>query len=104
MTIIKRISEMIEEELDGAKEYAECALKNKDSHPQLSRVFYDISLQEMQHIDLLHNEVVKIIEAHRNNHGEPPAAMMAVWEYLHDKHIKKSTIIKVMQAEYRAGA
>lgn len=101
MKLIKELSEMIEEELDGACEYAKEALKLKDDHPALAKVFYDISLDEVKHVDMLHCETKKIIETHRREHGEPPAPMMAVYEYLHDKHIEKLNHIKAYQMEYR---
>ena len=101
MKIIKEISEMIEDELGGAKHYIEKALHCKDENPALARVFYEISLQEMNHVNMLHGEVTKIIEQHRKEHGEPPAPMMAVYNYLHEKHIDKANRIKVYQAQYR---
>ena len=101
MTIIKKISEMIEEELEGAEHYAKCAVKHKDSDPTLAKTFYDISLDEMRHVTLLRDEVVKIIEMHRKEHGEPPAAMMAVWEYMHERHIEQANDVKMYQAQYK---
>lgn len=101
MKIIKEISEMIEDELSGAKHYIEKALHCKDENPALARVFYEISLQEMNHVNMLHGEVAKIIERHRKEHGEPPAPMMAVYDYLHEKHIDKANKVKVYQAQYR---
>lgn len=101
MKIIKEISEMIEDELSGAKHYIEKALHCKDENPALARVFYEISLQEMNHVNMLHGEVAKIIEQHRKEHGEPPAPMMAVYDYLHEKHIDKANKVKVYQAQYR---
>lgn len=101
MKIIKELSEMIEEELDGACEYIKNALNYKDTHPSLSKTFYDISLEEVNHINRLHEEVTKIIADHRREHGEPPAPMMAVYEYLHEKHIDKMNRIKTYQAQYR---
>lgn len=101
MKIIKELSEMIEEELDGACEYAKEALHYKDTHPSLSKTFYDISLEEVKHIGMLHEEVTKIISDYRKEHGEPPDAMLAVYEYLHEKHIDKLNHIKTYQATYR---
>lgn len=101
MKIIKEISEMIEDELDGASEYIKEALKNKEHHPSLAKTFYDISLDEVKHINMLHDEVKKIIETHRREHGDPPAPMLAVYEYLHDRHIEKMNAIKMYQGEYR---
>lgn len=104
MRIIKDVAEDIEEELEGAEHYMRTALLYKADNPQLAKTFYDISLQEMHHVELLHGEVVKLIEAHRKEKGEPPAAMIAVWNYVHEKHIKHSKAIKLMQAEYRGEA
>ena len=101
MKIFKKISEMIEEELEGAEHYAECALRQKESNPTLAKTFYDISLEEVKHIGMLHGEVKKLIEAHRHEKGDPPPAMLAVYEYLHEKHIQKTAKIKMLQAEYR---
>jgi ferritin len=101
MKIIKELSEMIEEELEGAEHYIEKANHLKESNPSLARVFYEISLQEMNHVNLLHGEVVKLIEQHRKEHGEPPAAMLAVYDYLHEKHIKAANRIKMYQGQYR---
>lgn len=101
MKIIKMLSEMIEEELEGAEEYIHHALKSKEEHPELAKTFFDISQQEMEHVNKLHAEVTKLISEYRKEHGEPPAAMLAVYEYLHDKHIRKAGEIKANQALYR---
>ena len=101
MKLIKELTERIEEEIDGAEEYVKEAIKLKNEHPSLAKTLYDISNQEMSHIDMLHTEVVKLIEEHRRTHGEPPAPMMAVYEYLHERHIDKVNTIKLLQAEYR---
>ncbi|MBQ5825154.1 MAG: hypothetical protein IIW48_10170 [Clostridia bacterium] len=101
MKLIKIITNQIEEELEGAESYISMAIARKDDYPSLSKVLYDISLDEMRHVDLLHGEVVKLIEDYRRTKGEPPEAMMAVYEYLHEKHIKFAAQIKVLQAEYR---
>lgn len=101
MTIIKKISEMIEEELEGAELYAKCAVKWKEENPTLAKTFYDISMDEMKHVGLLHTEVISIIDNHRKTKGEPPAAMLAVWEYVHERHIEKASKVKMIQNEYR---
>lgn len=96
MKIIKCLSDFIEEELDGAKTYIEKALKYKEKDMRLAETFYTISLEEMKHVDLLHGEVVRLIEEERKEHGEPPENMMFLYEYLHEKHIECAKEIKVM--------
>lgn len=101
MMIIKKLSEMVEEELEGAEHYARKAVEWKEAHPSLAKVLYDISAQEMNHVNVLHGEVTRLIEQHRREKGEPPAAMMAVYEFLHQRHIAKANIVKVYQGQYR---
>jgi rubrerythrin len=101
MIIIKDISAMIDDELDGAEEYVKHALEWKQKNPTLAKVFYDISMQEMTHVNMLHTEVAKLIEQHRKEKGEPPASMMAIYDYLHKKHIEEANEIKMYQAQYR---
>ena len=101
MKIIEKLSDMISEEIEDAEKYIECALNHKDTERSLADVFYTLSTEEMRHMNMLHSEVVKIIDKYRREKGEPPAEMLAVYDYLHKKHIEKSTEVKTMQAMYK---
>jgi hypothetical protein len=101
MKIIKILSEKITEELGDAKEYAKMALEYKEEYPDLSREFFNLSLQEMDHKTILHNKVTEIIKRYRETNGEPPADMMAVYEYLHKGQIEKALEVKTLQTMYK---
>lgn len=101
MKIIKELSEMIEEELEGAGNYIEMALRYKEENPSLAAVFYEISTQEMNHVNMLHEEVVKVIKKYREKHGDPPPEMQAIYDWQHKKHIEQTKEVKVLQNHYR---
>ena len=102
MKIIKCLSELIEGELIDADKYIELAMRWKQEEPDTADLFYDLSVEEMGHMEKLHEEVAELIDEYRKEHGEPPKDMMVLYEYLHEKHIGTATQIKVKQAMYKA--
>ena len=101
MKIIKCLSQQIEDEMEDADKYIDLAMKWKADEPETADLFYELSLEEMGHMEKLHDEVVELINKYRNEHGEPPKEMMILYEYLHEMHIKTATQIKVKQGMYK---
>ena len=101
MKLIQMLCEMVDDEIADAHEYAKCALKFKDTHPNLSKVFFDLSGAEMQHMTMLHTEVAKRIEKYRQEKGEPPEGMKTLYNYLHQKQIDAAAEVKTLQGLYR---
>ena len=101
MKIIQRLVDRIDDELDGAKMYAKLAHEYKIEYPRVADKFVELAEAEMNHQSILHKEVVKLIDEVRQQKGDPPADMMAIYTYEHDKQIKKAAMIRQMIEEYR---
>lgn len=101
MKEIKILSDHIEEELEDACTYIKLALEYKQSDPEMANMFYRLSVEEMGHMDMLHKNVEAHIEKHRREHGEPPVAMQAVYDYLHKRFIDKAERVTTLQNMYK---
>lgn len=101
MRIIELLSAHIEEELEDAYSYAKLALEYKDTEPALAAVFYRLSDEEMSHMDMLHKQVAACISEYRQTHAEPPAAMQAIYDFVHKREIAKAERVASLQELYR---
>ena len=100
MEIIKQISEKIDEELHDAEKYIKCAYRVEETYPQLADAYYQLSLEEMKHVTILHEQVVRIIEAYKRDNVVPDG-MQILYDYLHERQIKWAAKIKAKQEEYK---
>ena len=101
MKLIKELEELIEDEIHDVKKYAKMAAELKEKYPTLAQTLYSISTQEDAHQAAIHSEVVKIVDEFKKNGGEPPAAMMAVYEFLHNRHIENLAEARRYQDIYK---
>ena len=101
MNTIKKLSEMLDEEIEGAEEYIKCALKHKEEHPEMAKMFYDMSFDEAHHATMLHDMIGKIVINYHREHGEAHPGMSAVHDFLHERYISKMHDIKMWQDEYK---
>lgn len=95
MEIITTLVNMIDDEVNGAKEYACWANKLKETNPDLAKTFYELSTVEMGHANILHRQVKKLMID-----SKLPEDTMAMYELLHKKHIECAAQVTVMQEEY----
>lgn len=102
MKIISTITEQIAEEIEDAHKYAENALMQKDTDKKLAACYANLSRQELSHARALHDEAKRLIDDYRAEKGEPPAAMMAVYNFQHKKAIEKEADVRRMLDMYDA--
>lgn len=98
MKEIKDLESQIQEELNDAEKYVNCALSKKESYPTLSALYLKLSIEEMGHAEALHSAVEKLIADYRKEHGDPPERMLGRYEYAHELYIDKANKIKASQA------
>lgn len=100
MKKIKLLMEHIEDELQDAKTYARLALEYEEEDPEAANLFYRLSGEEMTHMNALHNCVVRLIGEYKRKNGDPPAAMEAVYDHLHQRFIEQAERITNLQNMY----
>lgn len=101
MQIISEISDLIECKLTSAEDNIKAAMEYKEDNPDLAAILHRISVEEMNQINMLHDQVANIITDYRKKNGDPPEKMLGIYEYLHKKHIEKASRIKVLQSLFK---
>lgn len=101
MKIIKELSDDIECTIANATYNAQQAVELKDDHKSIAEVYYKMSVDNLSHVLMLHGEVVKLIDDYRKTNGDPPEPMLAVYNYLHKKHIEAVQEAKNYQIMYK---
>ena len=100
MKVIKCLSEDIEKTMDLAEDNIKAAIMYKEDYPTAAKAFYTKSVMLMDSIKPQHDTVVSLIESYKKEKGEPPAPMMAIYGYLHERQINKAAAIKNLQDMY----
>lgn len=103
MKVIKDISYTIDKILDYAEENIRLAVQYKEEDIETSKAYYVKSVEELNSIKIFHDRVVAIIKAYRAEKGEPPAPMMTLYNYEHERHLDKNNSIRRLQELYSNG-
>lgn len=100
MVVIELLSELIDDELCDAEKYINLAFEHKIDHPDMAKMFCELAKGELEHKTMLHRKTVDYINTYKEKHGEPPKEMLAIYNYLHNRHVSKATEIIVMLKEF----
>ena len=101
---MKILTKMIDKAHDTMEEiewYAEKALHYKADHKSVADVYNKIADMHITIYDMLHKEMVSLIDEHKRMGHTPLAEMVAVWDYEHEKLIKEFAEAKTMVEEYK---
>lgn len=102
MRIIEQLSDHIKDEIEDAQEYIRRALDLKEDHKDVADLYCKLSEEELKHMEMLHEEVVKVIEDWRKKSGqEPPPEMQARYDILHKIHIGDVNKARLMIQLYK---
>ena len=88
--MFEKLMDMIDEELDGAMQYAKCALHNKEGNAALAETFHTMAGQELEHAELLQEQAKKYASDD----------MKALYDYLHRKHIDRAIDIRNVLSQF----
>jgi len=96
MTKIKKYVDAIDEELAGAKEYAEKYVEYKSSgNMARANKYRDMSNQELLHSTFLHDFAMEDI-AELNKVFQPTEEMEKKWDESHKHYVEKTAWIRQM--------
>ena len=89
MEYFEKYQNMIDDEVEGAMEYANLYCEMKDSKPQEAKEIKEIAMQEIEHYMVLTDIAKEMIE---------DESIEMLFNYLHKRNNKKIASIKMMLA------
>lgn len=88
----------IEDELESAKEYAECYVEMKaKGNSQWASKYKEMANDELKHAMYIHDRALMEIEEISKVYT-PPVEMAEKWEHEHKEYVEKTAWIKQMLA------
>lgn len=98
MRAIKKYVEMMEDEIESAKEYAEKALEHKAMGDiQTANQYREMANDELKHASFEHEWATKKIDEISKVYT-PPIEMQESWEKAHKKYVEEVAWIRQMLA------
>lgn len=96
MQKIQKIIKNIKKELKGAEAYTSLAVEEKavTGDMDIVNAYLRMAQNELDNADFLHSIVVKVIDKHRAEKGEPPEVMKQIWAYEHQEYVDWAAEIK----------
>jgi ferritin len=96
MKFLEDLAERMDDELDGAEEYAVDALDHKESHPTLAKHYHDMAMDELRHASYFMDAAMEYVKAHPDK-----PELKHVWEFVKRHADKEIAEVDKMLAKYR---
>lgn len=100
MKILTELIKKAEDTMEEVEWYGEKALHLKTDHKSLADAYNKIASEHIGIYELLHKEMVNLIEEHKRTGHQPPPEMLAIWNYEHEKMVKEFKEAKFIVEEY----
>lgn len=101
MRHISMLLEQMDDELDGAREYAQCALHLKDEDKELADVHASLARTELDHYQKLYNQMTRIMTNYRSEHGDMSHELQEFYDWQRTKTMDCMAEVKVLVDSYK---
>lgn len=101
MKILKDLISKMDDTLNEIEFYGEKAHHLKAEHKSLADTYIKIAEIHIEVYKMLHDRAVALINEKKQNGAEPPPAMLAIWDYEHEKLIKEFSEARFLVEEYK---
>jgi hypothetical protein len=101
MKILKDLIEKANDTMEEIEWYAEKAHHLRAEHKGLADTYIKLAEMHIEIYGMLHGKMVSLIEEEKRKGVDVPPAMLAIWEYEHEKLVKEFAEAKFMVEEYK---
>lgn len=101
MRHVSMLLEQMDDELDGAREYAQCSLHLKDEDRELADVYVSLARTELDHYQKLYNQMTRIMTNYRSEHEDMSHELQEFYDWQRTKTMNCMAEVKVLVDSYK---
>ena len=101
MERLKLLFSLIDDELADSMKYGEKAMHYKDTDPAMAELFYSLSLEELKHKSMLHNQLVKEMNECIEKYPDKEESINAVYDVLNEREVEWENSVRMYHSTYR---
>lgn len=101
MKILKEVINKMEDTLDEIEFYGEKAHHLKAEHKSLADTYIKIAEIHIEVYKMLHDRAIALINEKKQGGADPPKFMLDLWDYEHEKLVRKFNEARFLVEEYK---